>query len=113
MVARSATDVCWWWKRDGLTVDQRLGTLVKKMALDAVKFMRTGTRGSPSWPGPRPQAGYVDADCSDRSAEITCGRGGPYVFLPCAILESRSYNQAVRAGDFRPFDHDGTVVICS
>lgn len=34
-------------------------------------------------------------------------------FLPCAILESRSYNQAVRDGNFRPFDQHGTVVICS
>src|SRR6266513_2756985 len=50
------------------------------MALDAAKFMRTGTRGPPSWPGRCPQAGYVDADCSDRIAEIACGRGGPYVF---------------------------------
>src|SRR5277367_1566339 len=50
------------------------------MALDAVKFMRTRTRGSPSWPGSCPQAGYVDADCSDQVAEIACGRGGPYVF---------------------------------
>ena len=25
---RSATDVCWWWKRDGLTVDRRPGNLV-------------------------------------------------------------------------------------
>ena len=34
----------------------------KNGALDAVSFMRTGTRGSPSWPGFCPQAGYVDAD---------------------------------------------------
>jgi SNF2 family DNA or RNA helicase len=34
-------------------------------------------------------------------------------FLPCAILESRSYNAAIKAGDFRPFDMDGTVIICS
>src|SRR6266851_5226374 len=50
------------------------------MSLDAAKLMRTRTRGSPSWPGPGPQTGYVDADCSDRIAEISCGRGGPYVF---------------------------------
>src|SRR5437899_1889741 len=50
------------------------------MALDAAKLMRTRTRGSPSWPGPCPKAEYVDADCSDRVAEIACGRGGPYVF---------------------------------
>jgi SNF2-related domain len=34
-------------------------------------------------------------------------------FLPCAILESKSYNQAVKVGNFRPFDLDGMVVICS
>jgi hypothetical protein len=50
------------------------------MALDAVSFMRTGARGSPSWSGHSPETGYVDADCSDGIAENTCRRGGPYVF---------------------------------
>src|SRR5829696_5609683 len=49
------------------------------MALDAGPFIRTGTRGSPSWPGSNPETGYVDADCSDQSAEAACRRGGPYV----------------------------------
>lgn len=34
-------------------------------------------------------------------------------FLPCAILETKSYNQAIKAGNFRPFDIKDTVVICS
>src|ERR1700722_1106222 len=34
-------------------------------------------------------------------------------FLPCAILESKSYNQAIKGGNFPPLDLDGTVVICS
>ncbi len=34
-------------------------------------------------------------------------------FLPCTILESRSYNQAIKSGHFRPFDLKDTVVICS
>src|SRR5947209_11311738 len=34
-------------------------------------------------------------------------------FLPCAILESRSYNAAVKKGRFRPFEETDTVVICS
>lgn len=34
-------------------------------------------------------------------------------FLPCAILESKSYNEAIKAGRFRPFDITDTVVICS
>lgn len=34
-------------------------------------------------------------------------------FLPCAILEAKSYNQAIKAGNLRPFDLDGTIVICS
>jgi SNF2 family DNA or RNA helicase len=34
-------------------------------------------------------------------------------FLPCTILESRSYNEAIKSGRFRPFDAKDTVVICS
>ncbi len=34
-------------------------------------------------------------------------------FLLCAILESKSYNEAIKAGRFRPFDITDTVVICS
>ncbi|HEX5443433.1 MAG TPA: hypothetical protein VFW87_06380 [Pirellulales bacterium] len=34
-------------------------------------------------------------------------------FLPCLILESRSYNDAIKRGQFRPFEVAGTVVICS
>jgi SNF2 family DNA or RNA helicase len=34
-------------------------------------------------------------------------------FLPCVILESKSYNQAIKIGNFRPLDLNGTVVICS
>lgn len=34
-------------------------------------------------------------------------------FLPCTILESKSYNTAVKQGDFRPFDTRDSVVICS
>jgi adenine-specific DNA-methyltransferase len=34
-------------------------------------------------------------------------------FLPCSILESRSYNAAVKQGHFRPFEPGGSAVICS
>lgn len=34
-------------------------------------------------------------------------------FLPCQILETRSYNEAIKRGRFRPFEIDDTVVICS
>ncbi|HWD40105.1 MAG TPA: SNF2-related protein [Fimbriimonas sp.] len=34
-------------------------------------------------------------------------------FLPCRILEAKSYNEAIRAGRFRPFEPDGQIVICS
>jgi superfamily II DNA or RNA helicase len=34
-------------------------------------------------------------------------------FLPCAILETRSYNAAIKEGRFRPFELPDTVVICS
>jgi adenine-specific DNA-methyltransferase len=34
-------------------------------------------------------------------------------FLPCTILESRSYNQSVKLGNFRPFEVPNSLVICS
>jgi ERCC4-related helicase len=34
-------------------------------------------------------------------------------FLPCTILESRSYNAAIKAGQLRPFETDARIVICS
>lgn len=34
-------------------------------------------------------------------------------FLPCAILESRSYNAEIKRGNFRPFDNGDAVIICS
>lgn len=34
-------------------------------------------------------------------------------FLPCAILESKSYNQVIKQGNFRPFQPTGKIVICS
>jgi ERCC4-related helicase len=34
-------------------------------------------------------------------------------FLPCEILETKSYNAAVKVGNFRPFDTKDTIVICS
>lgn len=34
-------------------------------------------------------------------------------FLPCTILESKSYNAAVKVGNFRPFEAKDAVVICS
>jgi len=38
---------------------------------------------------------------------------GEKFFLPCSILESKSYNQAIKTGQFRPFEIRDTVVICS
>src|SRR6202162_5842099 len=34
-------------------------------------------------------------------------------FLPCRIIESRSYNQAVSEGKFRPFEAIDAILICS
>ena len=34
-------------------------------------------------------------------------------FLPCVILESRSYNDAIKRGNLRPFEVNGSIVICS
>jgi len=34
-------------------------------------------------------------------------------FLPCRILEGKSYNAALKSGAMNPFDSDGEIVICS
>jgi len=34
-------------------------------------------------------------------------------FIPCTIIESKSYNAAIKVGQFRPFDCPDSVVICS
>ena len=34
-------------------------------------------------------------------------------FLPCAILETKSYNASIKTGNFRPFEVSNTIVICS
>src|SRR5579871_797255 len=38
---------------------------------------------------------------------------GEKFFLPCTILETRSYNEAIKQGKFRPFERNDVVVICS
>src|SRR5687767_14633449 len=34
-------------------------------------------------------------------------------FLPCSILEMKSYNAAIKGGEPRPFDQTDTIAICS
>jgi len=34
-------------------------------------------------------------------------------FLPCRILETKSYNEAIKQGNFRPFEAEDVIVICS
>lgn len=34
-------------------------------------------------------------------------------FLPCRILEAKSYNAAIKTGNFRPFEAKDAIVICS
>ncbi len=34
-------------------------------------------------------------------------------FLPCQILETRSYNDATKRGELRPFQPADSIVICS
>src|SRR5215470_12400576 len=34
-------------------------------------------------------------------------------FLPCRILESKSYNAAAKVGNFQPFEIEDSIVICS
>src|SRR5215204_4999670 len=57
------------------------------MALDAVSFMRTRLRGTPSWPGHDPEAGYVGADRSDHSQKLLADGAG-HTFLKAATVSS-------------------------
>ena len=34
-------------------------------------------------------------------------------FLPCQLLEAKSYNEAIKQGRFRPFEVDDVIIICS
>src|SRR6266852_1051593 len=34
-------------------------------------------------------------------------------FLPCTILETRSYKAAIKLGKFQPFEADDSIIICS
>ncbi len=34
-------------------------------------------------------------------------------FLPCQLLETKSYNASIKLGNFRPFETKDTIVICS
>lgn len=34
-------------------------------------------------------------------------------FIPCTIIESKPYNVAAKAGNFRPFDRTDSIIICS
>src|SRR3954464_14921928 len=61
------------------------------MAFDAVIFIRTRVRGTPSWPGHNPETGYVGADRSDHLAQTPCGRGGPYVFMRTRVRGTPSW----------------------
>ena len=85
------------------------------MALDAGPFMRTRTRGSPSWPTTlRRKAGYVFADCSEHQTQTACRRGGPYV-APVAsawtlamVLSIRTYSKSgVSAKAWNSLCHTG------
>src|SRR5437660_10757133 len=35
------------------------------------------------------------------------------LFLPCTILETRSYKAAIKLGKFQPFEADDSIIICS
>jgi hypothetical protein len=59
--------------------NRRPGSLVKNVVLDTAVFMRTWNARNPSWPGLRPETGYVDAD-QIALQNHPCRWGGPYVF---------------------------------
>src|SRR4051794_22272960 len=51
------------------------------MALSVGKLMRTGARGSPSWPGACPKAGYVEADRSSHRRKKSLADGAGHTFF--------------------------------
>jgi len=34
-------------------------------------------------------------------------------FLPCSILEARSYNESIKRGNLRPFEAKDSIILCS
>jgi transposase len=64
MAAETGFSHCGWWKRDGLTVEPAFWQPGTENG-GHTPIMRTRTRETPSLPGLRPQAGYVDADCQE------------------------------------------------
>jgi SNF2 family DNA or RNA helicase len=34
-------------------------------------------------------------------------------FLPCSILEAKAYNNAIKVGNFQPFESKNSIIICS
>ena len=73
--------VCGWWKRDGLTVNRCPTAYAVKW--HATLYQDRDARISILARVEHPETGYVDADCSDQSAEAACRRGGPYVDRRC------------------------------
>ena len=91
--------------------DSRTGVLATWFRIwrsHADGVMRTGTRDSPSWPGLRPQAGYVDADWQDQIAETACRRGGPYVSEAGGYVDGGTISQRHHRADTRHRHRRGT-----
>ncbi len=83
--------ICERKERDGLTVDRRPGNLTSEMAIlpRAESFMRTRTRGSPSWP------------------ERTL-RGRIHY---CRLIETNSQKSTCRSGAGHTFGSDSAVLL--
>ena len=74
------------------------------MALAAESFMRTGTRGSPSWPGTRARGRIGSRLNKGVLDKITCRRGGPYVFksLLCLKVALRVHGMPRHVAEIQP-----------
>ena len=72
--ASSALRTCWWCRRDGLTVDRCSRNLLKKWALHAVCVYEDQDARISILAKAMLEAGYVDADRSDRTHHLRPGR---------------------------------------
>src|SRR5712671_4921098 len=98
--------ICERKERDGLTVDRRPGNLTSEMAIlpRAESFMRTRTRGSPSWPE-RTLRGRIHY-CrliETNSQKSTCRSGAGHTFGSDRVRKKQS--SAIIAADVRRFSH--------
>ena len=70
-------------------MDEHDGEGLSATAPDAAMLMRTGTRVSPSWPGPDPRPDTLKQTAHGHSKETTCNGAGHTFFYASSPCEER------------------------